>query len=188
MHKKRGGVKVKEEWRDVVPGKYQVSNTGRVKSLARWGQSINRERVWLCEMEMTPSNVLGYRTVTLDGKPQRVHRLVAMAFIPNPEGKPFVNHIDGNKANNDVRNLEWCTHQENVDHAIRTGLVKHGRPVAQYDTKLNHIRTYASLREARDAMGFRVAIRPKPVGGYYWEYADVPLEGPFWDKVRRNGE
>jgi hypothetical protein len=51
-----------------------------------------------------------------------IHRVVAKVFIPNPHGKPHVNHLDGNPANNAVANLEWCTQSENVQHAIRTGL------------------------------------------------------------------
>lgn len=55
-------------------------------------------------------------------KPFRVHRLLAMCFVPNPHNKPHINHIDGNKLNNSIDNLEWVTHKENMRHAFRTGL------------------------------------------------------------------
>jgi hypothetical protein len=75
-----------------------------------------------------PNGINQYRNVSVhvDGKLKtvRAHRLIAIAFIPNPEGKPEVNHIDGNRENNSVTNLEWVTRSENCMHAIRTGLYK----------------------------------------------------------------
>ena len=106
-----------EIWRDVIGynGMYQVSNLGHVKTFM-----FNKGRVLRGSV-----NQHGYRTVNLRkngvAKKVFVHRLVAEAFIDNPNDKPFINHIDCNPLNNIVSNLEWCTQAENVHHTIRMG-------------------------------------------------------------------
>lgn len=110
-----------EEWRTIegTDGRYEVSNTGKVRSNNYLGHGKT--------VELKQNKDRGeYHTVYLyfEGKRKfkQVHRLVAQAFIPNPEEKPQVNHQDGNKSNNNVSNLEWNTKKENSQHAARTGL------------------------------------------------------------------
>jgi hypothetical protein len=113
-----------EIWKDIVgyEGLYQVSNLGRVKSLPKMcGRSFREERLLTVDL----SNC-GYNRVSLckDNKLTKygVHRLVATAFIENPCNLPQVNHLDGNKTNNNVCNLEWCTAKDNTNHAFNNGL------------------------------------------------------------------
>jgi hypothetical protein len=80
-------------------------------------------RVFMDGKELRQYDTKGYRTVSIDRKLVYVHRLVAERYIPNPENKPEVNHIDANKANNDVSNLEWVTRKENAAHAAKKGLL-----------------------------------------------------------------
>lgn len=107
-------------------GIYQVSDNGKVKALSvlkYWGRVKQKRR----EVIFKPTvRKHGYAEVVLYGEKRRnygVHRLVAITFIPNPNNKPQVNHIDGNKLNNHVSNLEWATAQEQADHAISLSLV-----------------------------------------------------------------
>lgn len=109
-----------EIWRKIEGFEnYEVSNLGQVRSL-------NYKRTGEIKILIPCKNNNGYLKVVLckSGKQhtKRVHRLVATAFIPNLEGKKEVNHIDGNKQNNKVENLEWCTNLENIQHAWETGL------------------------------------------------------------------
>lgn len=101
-------------------GRYEVSNYGSVRSLKKDGKYIYLKQ----------HKYNGYHKVKLI-KPEYsktvvVHRLVAESFIFNSDNKPTVNHKDGNKSNNHVDNLEWCTYKENTRHAIDTGLINFG--------------------------------------------------------------
>lgn len=72
----------------------------------------------------------------------KVHRAVAIKFVPNPNNKPFVNHIDGDKTNNNYQNLEWVTHSENIRHAYKTGLISNRKGFTHSQSKLNGEQVY----------------------------------------------
>jgi hypothetical protein len=119
----------KIEWRDVVgfESHYEASNTGLIKR--KFGQTIYKDgRVaYFSETILKPSLCKkGYLRVYLSigskKHTKRIHRLIALTFVENPDKKETVNHIDCNKLNNHVSNLEWMTNQENMRHAFDNGM------------------------------------------------------------------
>lgn len=123
----------KEEFKDIkgYEGLYQIGTNGTVISLPRvkknkGGSYITKKKTLVMQI-----NKFGYNSVCLTDtyhtkKKIDIHRLVAVNFIPNPDEKEQVNHLDGNKSNNSVSNLEWSTRKENMAHAVELGLMARG--------------------------------------------------------------
>lgn len=149
-----------EIWIDVVgyEGKFQVSNLGRVKSLHRFYTSGNggiHEQPEII-MKGTCDNK-GYLRVQLGQKTFKIHRLVAIHFIPNPNNYPQVNHKNCDKKDNRVENLEWCTNSMNQKHAWDNGLQKrtnkNGRKIKMINQKTGEILLFKSIKQASDYFG-----------------------------------
>ena len=142
---------MKEQWRTAIyDGEiyedFKVSNLGRIKSL-------NYRRTGKSEL-MTPSeNTDGYFKVNLrkngENKTCYVHRLIAQTFIPNPENKPEINHIDEDKTNNRVDNLEWKWHKDNINHGTHNerSAKARSKPVLQFSLTGDFIREWSSTME-----------------------------------------
>lgn len=107
-------------------GIYEVSTCQNVISYTKYKQGK--------QLKKTISSS-GYYTVSIDCRNNLLHRIIASAFIPNPKKLPCVNHKDGNKLNNEVSNLEWCSYSQNNQHAFDTGLKKKGQNL--YNSKVN---------------------------------------------------
>ena len=208
---------MKEEWRDIegYEGYYQVSNFGRVKSLDRI-QTQKRgnkyyNRKYKSQIIKSYLTHKGYCAigVTKNNKHKNfaVHRLVAKAFIPNPKNKPQVNHIDGNKENNRVDNLEWNTGSENLKHAYKNKLKlctkKHretakyqckknfNKKVLQYNLNGNFIKEWNSITDASNFYNISISSITQCCQGilkssykYIWKYktTDFPLIIPNYTK------
>lgn len=119
-----------ETWKDIpaYEGHYQISSLGNVRSVVKWVATANNGKQLRPSCVLKPLNDGNYLRVRLStfGKTKniRIHRLLALAFIPNPDNKSQVNHKDGNKLNNSIDNLEWATPAENSNHAYAMGLTK----------------------------------------------------------------
>ena len=114
-----------EQWKQFHESKrynWFVSNYGNVRKVSK---TTNYDRI--IELSLTGGHKNNrYYAFALNDMPEKyLHRLVAKQFIPNPENKSTVNHIDGNKLNNHIDNLEWATYTENMHHAIKNGLINH---------------------------------------------------------------
>lgn len=184
-----------EIWKDVkgYEGLYQVSNLGRVKSLER--DVFNYRGTLMHHMEekilVQRIGKRGYAYVNLylNGKYKSIqtHRLVALAFIPNPENKPQVNHIDEVKTNNAVENLEWCTSVYNNNYGTRIQrcvqnrksqkLGNHPNAKAVFCVELN--KTFDCIKRAEKELGININCivkvckgKGKTAGGFHWRYAD----------------
>lgn len=162
--------KLIEIWKPVAGfiGKYEVSNLGRVKSLSRKIRSVGNSSGYITRKEqfLKPASVWGYLQVVLmyDGKRynKKVHRLVAEAFVDGHFLKAQINHIDGNKKNNNAANLEWCTSRHNVNHSVKLGLRKGKKRGASHFAKkvidTNSGRVYDSIVSAAEAFQVSPAI------------------------------
>jgi len=137
-----------EVWKTIIDNDYyQISNLGRVKSIERKVPHSTCGYVSVRERMLKPAtDSKGYQRVALAKnkklKTYKVHRLVAEAFISNDECKPQVNHINGIKTDNTVENLEWCTNQENAQHAANTGLWKYKKGHEHHRSALNESQIY----------------------------------------------
>lgn len=177
----------KETWKPVVgyEGLYEVSDLGRVKKVARTITQADGTVKKIDERILKQSDSNGYQIVGLYrngvSKSNWVHRLVALAFIPNnDQSKTVINHKDENKRNNSVANLEWCTYKYNANYGTRNERVgkSNSKPIQQLDLKTGLIiATYPSLTEASLSIGIHWSTisnvakgRGKTAGGYGWRY------------------
>lgn len=187
-----------EIWKDIpeYEGYYQISNLGRVKSLARKRKNNPNAYYETKDIILKPyaKNKRYYGIYLMKNNTKRyflIHRLVAEIFVPNPSKKVQVNHIDGNKENNCASNLEWVTASENIIHAYKNNLRKAPQPwknkkgkmcpnskaIIQYNLENNKIREWDSVMDASRELKINFSNigavcrgERNTAGGFKWKY------------------
>lgn len=205
---------MEEVWKD-IPGyesRYQASTLGRIRSVDRIVyKSNNTSELYRGKVLKLFSSTGGYLYVTIADKvnhftPKRVHRLIALTFIPNPNNLPEINHIDENKTNNCVNNLEWCSRKYNhhYGHGIenaakgRRNSPNLSKEVNQYDLDGNYLRSFPSAAEAARYLGLNVKVSACRIGqccrelfktgnsayGYLWKFTTSGNKGKPIEKLQ----
>jgi hypothetical protein len=164
---------MEEIWKDIkgYEGLYQVSNLGRIKSLSiKVHNRVTREKIMMSQLSNS-----GYYYICLSNNKTKkylfVHRIVALEFIYNPKCKEQVNHIDGNKINNCIKNLEWVSRSENIKHAYKNGLNRYSSLQRQISSKpvidlITGI-IYESIKKASIDYGFSSAYLGAMISGKF---------------------
>ena len=169
-----------EEWKPIqgYEGIYEISNYGRIKSIARSGNNRTlKDRIMKQHKGKT-----GYKQVRLckdnHTKLWKVHVLIARAFIENHCNLPIVNHKDGNKENNEISNLEWCTYSHNIKHAYDFGLRKMSK-ITQRKTDGTMVKVWRCMSEASRETGINLSHicdccnkKRAQAGGFLWRYME----------------
>lgn len=176
---------MQEIWKPIknYEGLYEVSNLGRIKSLGKKLYNINKNAYNFYQYEciISPSTNKGYLQVNLSkngiSKCFKVHRLVAIAFIPNPKKYPQINHKNEIRNDNRVENLEWCDCKYNNNYGKRN--IKISKKVAQYTKEGLFVNEFKSCLEVEKQLGFSNGHiskcclgKRKSAYGYCWRYID----------------
>lgn len=177
-----------EEWKDIkgFEGLYRISNYGRVKSLKRTKRVFNKNIDVPEIIRKNGYDMDGYQILPLNKNSKKytkkIHRLVAETFIPNLENKPCINHLDCNRNNNKVDNLEWCTQKENNLYTYKLGRLyipeANCKKVIQKDKNGNILNTFSSVISASSCLGLSKSFiasccrKEKNSRSFIFEYAD----------------